>query len=84
VNHETGEGSGGVDCMISAGAGCYFEVKSTGVETSGECFTMRRCGDDDGRIADNESCADQFCEGVEEKGVVFVELDGVGIAVRFR
>src|SRR5258707_13868121 len=45
---------------------------------------MCRRGNDEGHIACHEGCADQFREGVEEERVVFVELDGVGVAVRFR
>ena len=42
-----------------------------------ESFAMRRRSDDEGHIAGDEGCADQFCEGVEEERVFFVELDGM-------
>ena len=39
---------------------------------------MFRGDDDDGSVASHEGCADQFCEGVDEKGIFLVETNRVG------
>jgi hypothetical protein len=60
MDHEAGEGFGGIERARSAEVGGDFKIKPSGFQAFGEFLPMLRRGEDDGRIAGHEGCADQF------------------------